>query len=148
MATLAGQQSIDILLAEDEDTDAFFFEQALGASAVPNSVHRVKDGQQAVDFLRRKGEHGQAPRPHIIFLDINMPRLDGYDVLREIKADEGLRDIPVIIISGSSDAGDIVKSYRNYAAAYVTKSKNLEDMSDLVKAVDSFWFQQARLPGV
>lgn len=145
--TLAIEQQIDILLAEDEDTDAFFFQQALCAFAVPNAVHRVKDGQQAVDFLRRQGEHGDAPRPHIIFLDINMPRRDGYDVLREIKADEALRDIPVIIISGSSDAADVRKSYSNHAAAYVTKSKNLEDMNALVKAVDSFWFQQALLPG-
>lgn len=147
-AAVTERQTIDILLAEDEDTDAFFFVQALETSAVSNKVHRVRDGQQAIDFLRRRGEYGNAPRPHIIFLDINMPRRDGYDVLHEIKADEGLRDIPVIIISGSSDRKDVRKSYSNYASAYVTKSKNLEGISELVEAVDSFWFRHAHLPQV
>ncbi len=87
-----------------------------------------------------------ASNPDLILLDINMPKKNGYEVLDEIKADERLKLIPVIVISGSSDPEDVRKSYRHQAAAYVTKSKCLEGMSSLVSAVDSFWFKQALLP--
>ncbi len=137
-------RTLNILLAEDEDTDALFLIQALEGSAVSKTVHHVRDGEQAIHFLRREG----APRPNLILLDINMPKKDGYEVLREIKEDETLRGIPVIVISGSSDPEDVRKSYRHQAAAYVTKSKCLEEMSSLVSAVDSFWFKQARLPEI
>ncbi|MCB1591304.1 MAG: response regulator [Alphaproteobacteria bacterium] len=145
---MATELSINILLVEDEDTDAFFLEQALRGSSGPNVVHRVCDGQQALDFLRRKGGHEGAPRPHIVFLDINLPRRNGHEVLREIKGDPDLKDIPVIIVSGSNDGDDVKRSYSNFASAYVIKSRNIDDMNALVKAVDSFWFKHAELPGL
>ncbi len=139
-------RTLNILLAEDEDTDALFLIQALEGSSVSKTVHHVRDGEQALRFLRNAGEHAEAPRPQLILLDINMPKMNGYEVLQEIKADDALKSIPVIIISGSSDPEDVRKSYGHQAAAYVTKSKCLEGMNTLVSAVDSFWFQQARLP--
>lgn len=146
MQVYVPDQPLNILLAEDEDTDALFLIQALEGSAVSKTVHHVRDGEQALHFLRNTGEHEAAPRPSIILLDINMPKKNGYEVLDEIKADERLKVIPVIVISGSSDPEDVRKSYRHQAAAYVTKSKCLEGMSSLVSAVDSFWFKQALLP--
>ena len=137
---------IHILLAEDEDTDAFFLIQALEDIGVEIGVCHVKDGQEALDYLGREGKHKNAKRPNLILLDINMPRKSGYDVLKIIKADSSLKSIPVIIVSGSDDANDVKKSYDNQAAAFVTKSKCLESMSCLAEAVEAFWFKEAILP--
>ncbi|MCB1680415.1 MAG: response regulator [Rhodospirillales bacterium] len=141
-------QPLTILLAEDEENDAFFLKQALEAVSAPNTVHHVRDGQQALDFLKQQGAYESAPRPDIILLDINMPKKSGYDVLLEIKADDSLKAIPVIVISGSNDVDDVYKSYNHYAAAYITKSKSLESMNNLVSAVDSFWFRHVTLPRI
>ena len=137
---------IEILIAEDEDTDAFFVTQAFGQAKIENNVHWATDGQKIMDFLHRCGEYADAPRPHLIILDIKMPNKDGYEVLAEIKGDEALCDIPVIIMSASHSSEDIVKAYKHHANAYVPKANGLENMMEFVNAIEQFWFMKARLP--
>ncbi len=137
---------VQILIADDQETDAFFVEQAFGQSKIENTVHWVKDGQEVIDFLRQDGGFSNTPRPHLIILDIKMPRKDGYETLAEIKGDESLRSIPVVMMSGSQAPDDVEKAYQGYANAYVPKSNGFEDMLDFVEAIEKFWFLKARLP--
>lgn len=139
-------QPIHILIADDQETDSFFMGQAFGHSTIENVVHIVKDGQEALDFLMHAPGFEDKPRPHLIVMDINMPRKGGVEALSEIKADKTLCDIPVIIVSGSQAPDDIVRSYKNHANAYVPKSNGFEDMLNFVNAIEKFWFVQARLP--
>ena len=139
-------QPIHILIAEDEETDAFFIEQAFGQSSVQNVVHWVKDGQEVMNFLSNSDDEEQ-PRPHMIILDINMPGKNGHDVLAEIKENPELCDIPVVMMSSSNKTEDVIQSYKHHANAYVPKSNGFQDMTDFVSAMEKFWFMQARLPG-
>lgn len=132
-----------ILMAEDEPTDAYFAQEALKQLSCQASLHVVKDGQAAIDFLRRTGDHTAAPRPHVIILDINMPLKNGYDVLSEIKADPALRPIPVIMLSGSNAEKDVAKSYALHANAFVTKANDFSSMMRLMQAIEAFWFRCA-----
>lgn len=137
---------IHILIAEDQETDAFFIEQAFGKSEIENVIHWVKDGQEVMDFLRGAGDFKNAERPDMIFLDIKMPRKDGHETLAEIKRDPDLREIPVIMVSGSQAMDDVRKAYRNYANAYVSKANGFDDMLKFVDSIERFWFAKARLP--
>jgi len=139
-------QPIQILIAEDQETDAFFVEQAFGQSKVANVVHWVKDGQEVINFLQQTGQYHDKPRPHLIILDIKMPLKDGYETLTEIKGDQELCDIPVVVMSGSQASDDVERSYKHQANAYVPKSNGFEDMLDFVNAIEKFWFVKARLP--
>ena len=109
-------------------------------------MHVVEDGEAAVDFLRRKGEHRDAPRPDLVLLDLNLPRLDGRAVLARIKADPGLRSIPVVVLTTSKSAEDIRSSYDLHANAFVTKPPNSSGSLDVVRQVDDFFLGVARLP--
>ena len=137
---------ITVLIAEDQETDAFFVEQAFGQSKVENNLFWVKDGQEVMAFLQRDASYVSAPRPDLILLDLEMPRQNGHDTLEAIKRDESLRDIPVIIISGSQDTKDVERAYQNHANAYIPKSNGFDDMLEFVEAIEKFWFLQARLP--
>ena len=137
---------IKILIAEDQETDAFFIEQAFGQAKIENEVYWVKDGQEVLDFLNKCGNYPDAPCPDLIFLDIKMPKKDGHETLAAIKTDPALKQIPVIMMSGSQAMEDIVKSYKNHANAYVSKSNGFEDMLQFVEAIEKFWFLSARLP--
>lgn len=139
-------QPIEVLIAEDEETDAFFVESAFGQSSLDINVHWVKDGQDVIDYLKNAGEFVGAPRPHLIIMDLNMPRKNGHDTLAEIKSDERFRDIPVIIVSGSTDEADIKMAYGLHANAYMPKSNGFEDMMEFIAAIEQFWFLKARLP--
>lgn len=139
-------QPIHILIADDQETDAFFIEQAFGQSTIANVVHLVRDGQEVLDFLSKKGDFSEAPRPHLIILDLKMPQVNGYEVLKDIKSNDDLCDIPVVMMSGSSEYEDIQKAYRLHANAYVPKSNGFEDMLDFVNSIEKFWFLKARLP--
>ena len=139
-------QPIHILIADDAETDAFFVEQAFGQSSVQNVVHWVKDGKEVMNFLTKNGEYKDQPRPHMIILDINMPGKSGHDVLAEIKQNENLCGIPVVMMSSSNKTEDILQCYQNHANAYVPKCNGFEDMTEFVKAIEKFWFIQARLP--
>lgn len=137
---------IHILIADDQETDAFFIEQAFGQSKIETAIHLVKDGQEAIDFLHRREGFEDCPRPHLIILDIKMPRKDGAEALVEIKQSEDFCDIPVVIVSGSHAPDDVIQAYKNHANAYVPKSNGFEDMLDFVSAIEKFWFLKARLP--
>ena len=146
MITQNNTQPIKVLVAEDQETDAFFVEQAFGQSSIQNQVFWVKDGQEVIDFLNKAGDYASAPRPDLIFLDIKMPRKDGHETLSEIKAHPDFRAIPVIMMSGSQAMDDVVKAYKNYANAYVSKSNGFDDMLQFVESIEKFWFLKARLP--
>lgn len=137
---------IEILIAEDEETDAFFIQQAFEQAEHKNNVHVVKDGEEAMCFLRREGAYKNAPVPNMIFLDINMPRKDGHQTLLEIKESPDFKHIPVVIMSSSKADRDVRKSYSNFACAHIPKSTGFPEMLELVNAVDKFWFGRAILP--
>jgi two-component system, chemotaxis family, response regulator Rcp1 len=139
-------QPVEILIADDQESDAFFVEQAFGQSSVANNVHWVKDGQEVLDFLNLENGYDTVPRPHLIIMDIKMPRKDGIETLAEIKSSERHKDIPVIIMSGSHAMEDVISAYRLQANAYVPKANGFEDMIAFVGAVEKFWFLKARLP--
>jgi two-component system response regulator len=140
--------TIDILLVEDNPGDIRLTQEALKSAKVEGRLHSVRDGEAAIEFLWRKGVHKNAPRPHIVLLDLNLHKKNGSDVLHEIKSDQGLRSIPVIILTTSSDPDDISRAYSLYANCYVRKPMELESFHDVVHKIDEFWLSIARLPEV
>lgn len=137
---------IEILAAEDEETDAFFLEQAFEQLEYKSNLHIVRDGQEVMEYLGRCVEDGAAPLPHIIFLDINMPRKNGHETLEEIKAHDTFRHIPVIMFSGSKAEDDVKRCYDNNACAYVPKAKSFGEMMEIVSRIEKFWFESVILP--
>ncbi len=136
---------LDLLIVEDDPGDVLLAREAL-SGGVPVNVHVVEDGEAAVDFLRREGAHAAAPRPDLVFLDLNLPRLDGREVLARIKTDPGLRSIPVVVLTTSKSAEDIRSSYELHANAFVTKPTELERFLDVVRRVGDFFLTVAELP--
>ncbi|MFH0878073.1 MAG: response regulator, partial [Lentisphaerota bacterium] len=130
---------IDILLIEDNPGDADLAREALENSKVRNALYWVGDGVEAMDFLRRRGKHAYAPRPDLVLLDLNLPKKDGREVLAEIKSDEGLKRIPVVILTTSSEEEDILKSYNLHANCYITKPIDLNQFIKVVEAIEDFW---------
>ncbi len=135
-----------VLAAEDEETDAFFLREAFDQLDVPNQLHIVSDGQEVMEFLERTNGHEDAPMPHIIFLDINMPRKNGHEVLSEIKSSDKFAHIPVVMFSGSIANDDVRQCYKNNACAYVPKARGFKEMLELVSNMEKFWFKSALLP--
>lgn len=113
-----------------------------------NSINVVNDGVQALDFLYRRGEYTSAARPDIILLDLNLPRMDGQEVLSQIKADDKLKNIPVVVLTTSSSEEDILKSYALHANCYITKPVDLEQFTKVVMSIEEFWFSIVKLPGM
>jgi CheY-like chemotaxis protein len=137
---------IEILLVEDNAGDARLAIEALKESKVKNNLTWVKNGVEAMEFLRKEGEHNNANRPDLIFLDLNMPKKDGREVLYEIKSDIDLKSIPVVILTVSKAEQDIVKSYDLHANCYVTKPLDFEQFMHVVKSIEEFWFTIVKLP--
>jgi chemotaxis family two-component system response regulator Rcp1 len=137
---------IEILLAEDNPGDARLTLEALKENKVSNHLHIVKDGVEAMAFLRHEGKYANAPRPDIILLDLNMPRKDGREVLTEIKGNESLRRIPVVILTTSQAEEDILRSYDLHANCYVTKPVDLEQFIKVVQSIEAFWLTIVKLP--
>lgn len=137
---------IQILLVEDSPSDRAITIEALREGRVLNVVHAVGDGEAAERFLRREGDYADAPRPDLIILDLNLPRVDGREVLRDIKADEELRSIPVIILTTSAADADVIAMYKLQASAYVTKPVGLDAFMSAVRAIEDFWLTLVRLP--
>jgi chemotaxis family two-component system response regulator Rcp1 len=137
---------VEILLVEDGPGDARLVREGLHECKIRNNLHVVEDGVKAMAFLRRQGEHAKAPRPDLILLDLNLPRKDGREVLREIKEDELLRTIPVVVLTTSKAEEDIVKSYSLHANCYVTKPLSLQEFIDVLRSIEAFWFTTVRLP--
>lgn len=137
---------IDILLVEDNPADARLAKEALKDSKICNELYHVEDGEQAMDFLYREGRYKKSPRPDLILLDLNLPRKDGREVLAEIKQDDGLRRIPVVILTISRDEADVLRSYDLHANCYITKPINLERFLEVVKSIEDFWLTIVKLP--
>lgn len=142
-----GAKAIDILLVEDNVGDVVLTQEALEQSKVANRLYVVEDGVDAMEFLHRRGKYAQAPRPDLIMLDLNLPRKDGRDVLAEIKADETLRRIPVVILTTSDAEEDIHRAYHLHANCYITKPVIFEKFMKVVQSIEDFWFTIVRLPG-
>jgi CheY-like chemotaxis protein len=138
--------SIDILIVEDNPGDARLIKEVLNDNKVYNSLYIVNDGVEALNFLHNKGEYQNVPRPDIIILDLNLPKRDGREVLAEIKADEELRYIPVVIMTISQAEEDILKTYKLHANCYITKPIDLNEFIRVVKSIEDFWFSVVKLP--
>ena len=137
-----------VLLIEDNAGDARLAREALRDAKVRNHLTWMPDGVEALAFLRREGPHAGAPRPDLILLDLNLPKKDGREVLSEIKQDESLRYIPVVILTTSKAEEDILKSYHLHANCYVTKPVDLEKFITVVQSIDRFWLTVVTLPSV
>jgi CheY-like chemotaxis protein len=138
--------TVEILLVEDDPGDALLTTEALQAGKVTNNVYCVKDGEEALTFLRREGRYADAPRPDLVLLDLTLPRLDGREVLAVVKGDPELGRIPVVVLTASGAEEDIVRSYNLHANAYVTKPVDFERMKEVVRKIDDFYFSIVRLP--
>lgn len=137
---------IDILLVEDNPGDVRLTREALKDSKVHNTLHVAADGVEALEYLRREGKFSAMTRPDLILLDLNLPRKTGIEVLAEIKADERLKRIPVVILTTSSAEEDIVKSYNLHANCYITKPVDLTQFINIVQSIENFWFTIVKLP--
>jgi CheY-like chemotaxis protein len=137
---------IEILLVEDDEADVVLTTEALEASKVLNNMHVARNGEEALRFLRRQDEYGGSPRPDIVLLDLNLPRLDGREVLAQIKADPELRRIPIVVLTTSEAEEDVVRSYDLHANAYVTKPVDFDRFLQVVQSIDEFFVTVVRLP--
>jgi chemotaxis family two-component system response regulator Rcp1 len=137
---------IEILLVEDSPSDAELTREALHEGRVINNLQVVSDGEQALAFLRRQGPYPSAPRPDMILLDLNLPRKDGREVLSEIKADQSLKRIPVVVLTTSQEESDVMTAYGLNANCYITKPVDLEQFIHVVQCVDNFWLNIVTLP--
>ncbi len=137
---------VDILLVEDNPGDVRLTREALKEGKVLNTLSVVADGVEALAFLRREERYATAARPDLILLDLNLPRMDGRELLAVIKADAELRRIPVVILTTSAAEQDILKSYNLHANCYITKPVDLEQFIAVVRSVEDFWFTIVRLP--
>jgi CheY-like chemotaxis protein len=147
MNLIDNKAAIELLLVEDDPGDVLMTREALSEAKVLHHLHVVDNGESAMAFLGNQGEYADAPRPDLIFLDLNLPRLDGREVLGLIKADPALRSIPVVILTTSNAEEDVLKSYNLHANAYVTKPVDFNAFTDVVRQVDDFFLTVARLPG-
>ncbi|GAA4016410.1 MULTISPECIES: response regulator [Allokutzneria] len=136
----------DVLLVEDDPGDVLMTQEAFELHKIRNSLHVVPDGVEALAFLRREGAHANAPRPGLILLDLNLPKKDGREVLAEIKADESLRTIPVVVLTTSEAEEDILRSYDLHANAYVTKPVDFHRFVEIVQRIDDFFVTVVKLP--
>ena len=137
---------IEILLVEDSPTDALLTREALEQSKILNRMHRVENGVEALAFLRREGRYAGTPRPDLILLDLNLPKKSGIEVLQEIKEDEDLRIIPVVVLTTSKAEEDIVKSYDLHANCYITKPVDFDKFTEVIQSIREFWFSVVTLP--
>jgi CheY-like chemotaxis protein len=137
---------IDILLVEDNEGDARLAKEAMRESKIRNTLHHVTDGEEAMAFLRKEGRYSATPRPDLILLDLNLPKKDGRQVLAEIKEDESLKRIPVVILTVSSAEEDILKTYNLHANCYITKPIDLNQFMKVIRSVEDFWLTIVKLP--
>jgi two-component system, chemotaxis family, response regulator Rcp1 len=139
---------IELLLVEDSEPDVRLTIEALHEAKVRNRLWVVKDGVEALEFLRRQGRHADAPRPDLILLDLNLPRKDGRQVLKEIKSDDSLKCIPVVVLTTSKSEEDVLRAYELHANCYITKPVDFNRFMEVVKSIESFWLTVVTLPEV
>jgi CheY-like chemotaxis protein len=137
---------VDVLLVEDDPGDVLMTQEAFADHKVHNRLHVVSDGVEAMAFLRKEGSYADATTPDLILLDLNLPKMDGREVLAAIKEDETLRSIPVVILTTSEAEEDVLRSYSLHANAYVTKPVDFERFIDVVRRIDDFFVTVVRLP--
>jgi two-component system, chemotaxis family, response regulator Rcp1 len=145
-STLMNATPIQILMVEDNDGDVFLTTEALKGAKIVNCLHVARDGVEALAFLRRQGPHADAPRPDLILLDLNLPRMDGRQVLAEIKSDPALRSIPVVVLTSSNAEQDVIRSYDLHANCYIVKPVDFSGLMQVVKNIEGFWLTVVKLP--
>jgi CheY-like chemotaxis protein len=146
---MKNRKSICILVAEDDQEDCLFIREAFKEGLLVNSLQFVEDGEDLMDYLRRQGRYqdpSSSPRPGIILLDLNMPRKDGREALREIKSDPDLKGIPIVVLTTSKDEEDVLRSYDLGANSYITKPVTFSGLVDAIKTLGRYWFEIVELP--
>lgn len=139
-------REVQILLVEDNPGDVRLTVEALRGARVANQLHVVSDGEDAIQFLRRRGRFADAVRPDIVLLDLNLPRLDGREVLQDIKSDPDLTTIPIIVLTSSSAEADIARSYELHANCFVSKPGDFGQFINAVRSLEAFWLKTVKLP--
>jgi chemotaxis family two-component system response regulator Rcp1 len=139
-------REVQILLVEDNPADVRLTVEALRAAKVSNELHVVDDGEAAIDYLRQRGSYAGAARPDIVLLDLNLPRLDGRDVLADIKTDSDLASIPILVLTSSAAEEDIARSYELHANCYISKPVDFTEFMDAVRSLEGFWLKIVKLP--
>ena len=143
---LEPERQIEVLLVEDDPGDVVMTREAFQDYKVRNQLHVVNDGTEAMAFLRQEGEYAGRPRPDLVLLDLNLPRMDGREVLEAIKSDPELASIPVVVLTTSENEDDVLRSYSLHANAYVTKPVDFERFIEVVRQIDDFFISVVRLP--
>jgi len=143
---LTTAKAIEVLLIEDSPSDAALTIEALQAGKIGNNLNRVADGVEAMAYLRQQGSFAKSPRPDLIMLDLNLPKKDGREVLRELKSDPSLKLIPVIVLTTSRSDKDVLQSYELSANCYITKPVDFQQFIDVVKSIEHFWLSVVMLP--
>lgn len=141
------EHPLEVLLVEDDAGDELMTREAFEDHGIRHTLHVVRDGQEALDFLYRREAHTGAPRPDLVLLDLNLPKYDGREVLKRIKTDPELALIPVVVLTTSSAEEDVLRSYTLHANAYVTKPVDADQFIEAVRQIDDFFVQLVRLPG-
>jgi len=144
--TLSGLKPIEILLVEDSVDEAELTMEALGEGRIRNRIHWVENGEDALAFLHKAGQHANAPRPDLILLDLRLPRMSGHEVLLEIKQHPHWKRIPVVIMTASDDEKDILSAYDRHANCFVTKPVDLDKFLEAIRSIEEFWLTVVRLP--
>src|SRR5690606_5369697 len=139
-------QLIDILLVEDNPGDVRLTQEAFKDGMLRNNLHVAMDGEQALDFLYRRGQFADAPRPDLILLDLNLPKMNGREVLAAIKQDADLKQIPVVVLTTSQDEADITESYRQFASSYIVKPVSMDKFLKVVSSFKQYWLSVVKLP--
>ncbi len=141
--------SIHILMADDDEDDRFMTQQAFEESKLKNTLHFARDGEELMEYLQHKGKYNEsnAPKPGLILLDLNMPKKDGRECLREIKSDPSLKHIPVVILTTSRDEQDIFKSYNLGVNSFIVKPVTFQELLNIVIKLNMYWFEIVKLPG-
>ncbi len=149
IAVISDQKSVkymEILLVEDNPGDVALTKRALKSGKVPYNLHVANDGADALAFLRKEGEYEQAPRPDLILLDLNMPRVSGQEVLEKVKSNEKLASIPVVVLTTSKDEEDIEETYKLHANSFITKPVDWQEFMNMARLVEEYWFSVVKLP--
>ena len=146
MTQFEGERPIEVLLVEDDPGDVMMTREAFHDYKLHNELHVVSDGAEAMAFLRQEGEYAGRPRPDLVLLDLNLPRMDGRQVLESIKSDPDLASIPVVVLTTSENEDDVLRSYSLHANAYVTKPVDFQRFIEVVRQIDDFFVTVVRLP--
>lgn len=145
---MSGQfiKRIEILMVEDSPTDVLLAREAISQAKLVNNLYVVEDGVEAMAFLRKQGQYSNSPRPDLVLLDLNLPKKSGKEVLAEIKADETLKLIPVVVLTSSKAETDVIKAYGLHANCYIAKPVEFDSFVEVVRSISHFWFSVVTLP--